>query len=1053
MESVNPILKSFRLVCNLFFGIFGCSSRVIAVLMLVVAFQFTSTSQNPVVSFPEVGPEPLGNVPKNAVVLHAGWQMRESVIAGMDGRAISKVSFQAAEWYSTTVPTTVLGTLVRHGIYPDPYIGTNNMLIPDASDEHNQRYNLARFSHLPDKSNPWAKPYWFRKEFRLPANYEGKNVWLNLDGLNYRADVWLNGVKIADAKNVAGMFKRFHFEVSSHLNLAGDNALAVLIYPPDHPGDPIHEQLDGLAGSFGPNSGDGDNGRDVTQYCTLGWDWVPAVRDRNMGIWQHFWLESNGEIVVRDPAAFTDVKLPGGKEAAVTIRCLLENSTTKEQSADLLVRISPDGFTGKPIQIRSKTILPAGKTTEIILKPAEYSALVLKNPRLWWPVTYGEQPLYQLNVEVQMNGKTVSLAGSKFGVRSVGTYVSPSGGRVFTVNGRTIRMTGGAWIPDYLMSWSAQRYRDEVRLMAEGNHTVVRVNGCGIVAPEVFYDECDRRGLLVWQDLSRTSITGTYRKDGKKDWCPVDCDPALYLDNMKDCVYRLRGHSSLLVYCGSNEKVPQESVGKPLQNEILPELDGTRPWLASSDENASWSKEPTYFYSAGPYELVRLPEYFRLFGKEPKFVSKNEIGMASFLPINAVAQAIPDFAKADNSSFPLNQDFGYHDATANYFRNGDKIMREDMGEPACIGEYLWMGDLYSNLSYRAMFEAANKFRPLNSGTHLWKVNAAWPSMMWQVFDWYLRPNAGYYSMRSACLPLHIQYSADDQGIQIVSTLTAERKLRAVVSLYSASGIKKYTKEYLTTVTADATIALATLSDFVNDGNLYFLGLDLFDEKGQQVDRNVRWIQIANHFEELKSMPIAQVDVKFIGQKAINNETEYTLSVQNTSPVPAVQVFVQVIRGLQGDEVLPCFWSDNAMTLLPGEKREVSVRFRTKEHGGAEAHLMVEGWNIQPGEISVSKNERIAHESQVVWWEVNVESNAALVKFNATQKSPVGTRWNSWLVPVLLDGKIVRYVRISLKNNESSQARFTLTGLEVGEHRIVVGDNTERTIYIPDTAKK
>ena len=287
----------------------------------------------------------------------------------------------------------------------------------------------------------------------------------------------------------------------------------------------------------------------------------------------------------------------------------------------------------------------------------------------------------------------------------------------------------------------AQRYRDEIRLMAEGNHTVVRVNGCGLVAPDVFYDACDRYGVLVWQDLSRTSSLPVVLS-------PKPCnDAALYLDNMRDCIYRLRGRTSLLVWCGSNEAVPQADIGRPLQDDILPALDGTRPWLPSSHVQPDWGKEKIAISSGGPYWPVRLPEYFRLYARDPLFVAKNEIGLGSMPPINTIVKAIPDQEQPETAWFPLNRTLCYHDAT-DCFRVVDKFIREDLGEPCCLAEYLCEGDLYNSQCYRAIFEAANKARPRNAGTHLWKTNAAWPSMMWQVFDWYLRPTPAI----TACAP-------------------------------------------------------------------------------------------------------------------------------------------------------------------------------------------------------------------------------------------------------------------------------------------------------------
>jgi hypothetical protein len=996
-------------------------------------------------SFPAVDAEPLSTVPAGAMVLHEGWQMHDTSPTGDDRAGVSQPAFSTAGWYETSVPTTVLGALVRRGIYPDPYIGTNNLFIPDASDDHNRRYNLNRFSHLPDKSNPWAKPYWFRREFRLPVDYRGKVVWLHLDGINYRADVWVNGRQVADSQAVAGMFRRFRFDVSSLVRPKGTNVLAVRIHPLDFPGDPSREQLGGLSGGFRPNGGDGEILRNVTEYCAIGWEWVPPVRDRNMGLWQTVWLEATGPVAVRDPAAVTEVRLPEGEEAAVTIRCHLDNAAGTERKVELTARISPEGAKGKSVLVRTNVTVPARSLTEVILKPHQHPALVLRQPRLWWPVTYGQQPLYRLTVEARSGGRLSSQATRLFGVRTVGSLILPSGGRAFTINGRTLRMTGGAWIPDFMMSWSAQRYRDEIRLMAEGNHTMVRVNGCGIVPPDVFFDACDRQGVLVWQDLSRTSLMWTFRKDGAKTWNPPPCDPALYLTNMQDCIIRLRGHPSMLVWCGSNEAAAQADVGEALQNELLPALDGTRPWLPSSHEQPSWCKEPMRVWTGGPWYMVRLPEYFKLYAENPRFTCRDEIGLASPPLINSLVQAVPGLDQPALQWFPLNLSLGYHDAAASTMQALDKILREDLGEPACLADYLWMSQIYNAASYRAIFEAANKVRPRNSGTHLWKSNAAWPSLMWQVFDWYLRPNAGYYAMRSACRPLHLQHSVDDQTLQVVSTLTEPRRVRVRYTLTDASGRPEQTEERPLTAAADATTPAGPLPALVKDGRLHFLALDLLDPDGRELERTVTWVQADCKWHELLKLPPANIAAKVLDQSKQDGETIYRISVSNRSKVPGLQVWLEVLAGVQGQETLPSFWSDNAMNLLPGEHRELSVQFRTKQLGGKPPHLMIEGWNVLPRQLPAAGGVEIPLAMKVTDCKVSPQAGNLRVEFSASQQAPSGPRWTTWPVPVRVDGDVARYVRLALGSGLTHSATLTLTNLPSGTHRITVGDAPEQTI--------
>ena len=1025
-------------------------------MALVLALGWTAPAEP---SFPAIEAEPLGAVPEGGLVLHADWQMRESAVAGDDGAALSRAGFPATGWYSTSVPTTALGTLVRHGLYPDPYVGTNNLRIPDANEDHNRRYQLSRFSHLPNQANPWAKPYWFRREFRLPREFRGRVVWLHLDGINYRADVWLNGRQVADAKAVAGMFRRFHFDVSGFLSETGTNAVAVRIHPVDFPGDPSQEQLGGFEGSYRPCGGDGEILRNVTQYSSIGWDWVAPARDRNLGLWQHVWLEATGPVAVRDPAAMTEVRLPESDQAAVTVRCHLENPGSAARTVELTLRIQPDGFAAAPVECRTNLMVAPAGLTEIILQPTVHPELLLRHPRLWWPVTYGAQPLYQLTVEARVDGQLSSRRVSHFGVRTVGSRILESGGRAFTVNGRTLRMTGGAWVPDFLANWGAQRYRDEVRLMAEGNHTIVRVNGCGIVPPEVFFEACDRHGLLVWQDLSRTSVQAYWRdrrstsspgpslylrKDGIKTWNPPRCDPVLYLDNMKDCILRLRGHPSLLLWCGSNEAAPQADVGEPLQNEILPALDGTRPWLPDSHESPPWRREDLHTWTGGPWWNVRLPEYFKAYAQKADYTCRNEIGLFSPPLINSMAKAIPDHDQPEMGQFPWNRDLGYHDAM-DFVKRADTILREDLGEPACLAEYLWMGDLYSSLSYRAIYEAANKVRPRNAGTHIWKINAAWPSVVQQLFDWRLRCNGGYYAMRSACRPLHVQHSVDDQTLQVVSTLAEPRPgLKVRATLMDGAGRLEQAQDYQCTAAADATTRLGPLPGLVKDGRLHFLGLDLADPDGRPLDRVVTWVQADCRFHELMQLPPAQIEARVTEGSEREGETCYRVLLRNASSVPAVQVWLEVIRGPQGDEVLPAFWSDNAVTLLPGERRELDVRFRTNLLGTADAHLMVEGWNVTPREWRVADGQAIVLASEITGSELGRDTAAPKLRFTATQRGPRGPRWTTWPVAVRVDGTLVRWVRIALQSGVTNQAGMTLTDLPPGEHRVAVGNSQEQT---------
>ena len=1000
------------------------------------------------ISFPSVDAEPLSKLPAGAVLLHDGWEMRESAIVGMDGAQISSPKFNLDHWYSTTVPTTALAVLVRHGVYPDPYIGLNNLKIPDASDAFNRRYNLEKFSHLPDKANPWSKPYWFRKTFTVPVDYAGKIVWLNLDGINYRADVWLNGKQIAMATNTVGMFKRFKLDITGAAKPGTANVLAIAIHPLDHPGDPVEEQLKCLKGDFGPNSGDGEILRDVTQYSAVGWDWIAAVRDRNIGIWQHVSIHATGPVVVADPAAFPRVSIkPNETNAEVKIRFFAANTSDKKQHAELLITIRNPDRAATVATLKHTVELEPRSRQEIILTPDNFPALRLKQPSLWWPAHYGTQPLYHLEVTATTGGQPSSTAASRFGVREVGSYLLPSGGRAFTVNGRPIRITGGAWVSDFLLSWSAQRYRDEARLMAEGGATLVRMNGCSIMPPEVFLDACDEYGLLTWQDLSRTSATG---EGSEKHWNPhpKNCDPAVFMDNMTDFILRARGHSCVLLWCGSNEVPSQDEIGKALQDEVMPALDDSRIFIISSDWQPGWAKTPVKTYSGGPWSMERLPKYYGLYDTNRDFTSKNEIGLPSLPPLNSLAKAIPDFNEPWDEFFPLNLAMSYHDAVGGgnaRFKNYVQIMHEDIGLPSSIAEMLRWGDLYNNQAYRTIFEAGNRARPRNNLNTLWKSNAAWLSFMWQIFDWYLRPNAGYYTMKSALKPLHVQFSHDNQSVQVISTLAEDQKVKVIATVMTAAGKTVGSRSWNATIKADQSVPVGDLKEIMPDGPLYFIALDLLDASGTKLDRTVTWTQAKTKWQELLQLPPVDLVAKVIHSRQSGDEQLYELAVKNQGAVPAVNVMLELTDGAFGEEILPSFWSDNALTLMPSETASVQVRVRRAALPKA-PHFVAEGLNVNPASWSADTGKVSKMQLPVAKLSVSDDKAGALLHFSTQRLKQGGTRLTTGPVALKLDGKLLRFLSIAASRGQEISGRVQLPPLSPGQHRIELGDCVITTIH-------
>jgi beta-galactosidase/beta-glucuronidase len=418
--------------------------------------------------------------------LSGDWLIKSSIQVRETGEIISTGKFIPESWYPAKVPTSVLNALIKDKIYPDPWVGLNNYKIPDVSDEFNQKYDLAKFSYIDGKTNPWKDPYWFRKEFDLSSAYKGKKLWLNFDGINYRADVWLNGHKVAGQKEIVGMFLRFRYDITEYALLNKTNCLAVKIYQVDHPGLPspgVQFEV------FGKTRGHAiDIFKDETLKFTGGWDCAPVIRDRNMGIYQDVYITSSGPVTIENPFVETDLPLPDTSRADIKISAELNNPGTEEVTGLLTAKISlistlefPTytknlGGSMPDITFSKKVKLAAGQTLETVLNPDEFPSLSIRNPYLWWPNGYGKQYLHNLELTFSIDGKTSDRINTTFGIREVTNELKKTGndyGRVFFINGQRVFCRGG-WIqPDALLDYSEKRVYDEARLLALANVNMV----------------------------------------------------------------------------------------------------------------------------------------------------------------------------------------------------------------------------------------------------------------------------------------------------------------------------------------------------------------------------------------------------------------------------------------------------------------------------------------------------------------------------------------------------------------------------------------------------
>ena len=314
------------------------------------------------------------------------------------GDVISTATFAPKGWHDVTVPTTVVAALVKDKTLPDPFFATNLRQFPGVT--YPIGGNFSNITMQPD--SPYAVSWWYRKQFAAPASYAGKTVWLNFKGINYRANVWLNGKQIANSNDIAGAWRTYELNVTSALKPGADNILAVQVFAPT------------------------ENDLAITFV-----DWNPAPPDKNMGLWREVYLTTSGPVAMRYPTVVSTLNPPANDAAQLTVTAQLKNSTDHAVRGKLKGQIENVAF-------EQKVDLAANEAKDVTLTPDQFPQLAFANPRLWWPAQMGKPNLYPLSMTFEIDGAVSDQSHTEFGIRQITSEVNPTGGRAFHVNGKNI---------------------------------------------------------------------------------------------------------------------------------------------------------------------------------------------------------------------------------------------------------------------------------------------------------------------------------------------------------------------------------------------------------------------------------------------------------------------------------------------------------------------------------------------------------------------------------------------------------------------------------------
>jgi len=851
---------------------------------------------------------------QDQVMLHDGWMIQSSAKVGTDGAVISAPGYRTSDWYRATVPSTVVGALVENGTFRDPFFGMNLRDLPGTTFKIG-----ANFVHTAmDPQSPHAVPWWYRTAFRVPAGMAGKRVTLKFDGINYRANIWLNGRRLADSTTAVGTYRRYEFDITDAVNRNGPNALAVEVFAPTPP-----------------------------DLQTTWVDWNPSPPDKDMGLWQPVSLNASGDVVVRYPMVSSRVDTATLRSADLTVSAILRNLTPRQVSGSLRGRIGNVSFS-RPVTVG------ANDSAVVRFTPDSFPQLHFTNPRLWWPAQLGKPELYQLSLEFVENGRVSYRANLRFGIREITSESTPKGGRLFRVNGRRILIRGGGWAPDMFFRPQPERQDAQLQYALDMHLNTLRLEGN--YEDDRFWRQTDSLGILVMTGWVCCSAWEEW-----KTWGPEQ--HAVAEASLRDQIRRLRGHPSALVWLNGSDNPPPADVEQMYLNVEQQEA-WPNPTISSASAKPAAFSGASGVKMTGPYDWVP-PSYWlqdSTHGGAWAYNTETSPG-AAVPPIESMRKMIP----AQDLKWPLDTVWFYHAAGGQFTHLLDRFntaLSSRFGSPTTAEDYTVTSQLMTYEGERAMFEAYRRNQYVSTGVIQWMFNNAWPSIYWHLFDWYLRPGGGYFGAKKANEPVHVLYSYDDRSIAVVNSSAALTPIRGVLlrtRLYDIDGTQRLGRDTVIDIPGDSSMRVTTLAEQSTSAP-YLLDLRLIDANGRALSTNLYWLAnrmdalsdsstwymtpVKNYadFTPLRSMPQSAVNVRAASSSTAGTGTT---RVTLTNPTKSIAFFLRLqVTGREGEEVLPVEWEDNYVTLLPGETRSVAAKYSSRDLRGAKPRVVVTGWNVR-----------------------------------------------------------------------------------------------------------
>jgi len=963
-------------------------------------------------------------------LLKQNWKIQSSKKVSEAGSKVSKPGYSTKGWYDATMPTTILDALVKAGEVDDPYFGDNLTKTMGYFEVTSSMY----LYDLP-KESPFSVPWWFRTEFNLS---EGNDyIWLHLSSVNYKANVWVNGHLVADTIEIEGAHRLYDLDITDYVVRGGKNILALEIVTPVR-------------------------GTDMSIRWMQGSRMVP---DKDAGIWYDVKLIKNGKIKIRYPHIVTDFNLPDTSVAYVTITVDMYNNSEEAVSGMLDGTILPvdnlaeggssDGGSDN-YDFSENISLKAHETKQVKV------CVKMDSPALWWPNGAGNQNLYDLVMEVKDNeGKLTDNSTTRFGVREITSTledffpdVDQKLVRVFQVNGKNIFIKGGNWTETVMMEENPQRNEAEIKNMINMNFNAIRTEG--FWGTDHFFDLCDQYGIMIFDGFNCCSIWERWDAWSERSYEIAGL-------SFRDQIIRKRNHPAFVDWLlGSDNPVPFEV--EKMYVDTLKKYDGTRPY----QNNSMYSTTPfcgcsgidhdpypdTYIYlhptiwygmkekdengNYGPYEFLELN-------------TEVSPGGEQIPPIESMRAMMPK-----EELWPISKSWKIRQSSDAYSVNATNVFDFRYGKPDDLESYTLKAQVFQKEAFRAMVEAFRKNKYKSSGILIYRVNAGWPSLCYYLYDYNLRAGGAYSAVQQAYEPLHVQYSYDDSTVVVSNDFHKSfDNLTVCAKVFNFDMSEKYAKEEVITIAEDESKSVFKLP-LAMDGlsEVYFVNLKLKDNNDNLISENFYWLSAKYdtlaQFTTLMDLPTTKIDVKASYKK---NGKHSSVSVTINNPTGKLAFFInpKILIGAHGEELLPSFWSAKYISLLPHESRNIVATFDDATLNGASPYLMIEGWNIEPLELSIKSEKEVTPEYLYREPEVvrsikkGKEFDFSIIVKNNARAGKALLKSQQMLT---IDGAPVSYKRVALAPGEEKQLIWTSLSIhKKGTHKLQVGQSKPIEIVV------